>query len=69
MNVVLGLLKTLKKHVIGLVFGANLPNLLRYRGNPTKHAELKKQVDRKLSSAEVTENTFVNRTIDKSPHD
>ena len=47
----------------------SLPNLLRYRVNPAKHVELKRQVDHKLSSAEIAEYTSINRTIDKSPHD
>jgi len=34
--------------------------------NLTEHVELKKQVDLKLSSVEVTENTSVTRTIDES---
>jgi len=42
--------------------------LPRYRVNPTDHVQLKKQVDLKLSSVEVVENTVVNKTIDKSPY-
>jgi len=47
----------------------SLPNLLRYRVNPAKHIELKRQVDYKLSSAEIAEYTYINRTINESPHD
>ena len=68
MDVVLGLSKTLEKHTIGLVLGVNFPNLPRYRVNLTAHAKFKRQVDLKLSSDEVAENTSFNRTIDESPH-
>jgi len=37
--------------------------------NFIKHAKLKKQVDHKLSSAEVAYNTYVNRTTDRGPYD
>ena len=50
MDIVLGLPETLGKHAIGLVLGANLSNLSRYRVNLIEHAELKKQVDFKLSN-------------------
>ena len=69
MDVVLGLSKTLRKHAIGLVPGTSLLNLPRYRVNFIKHVELKRQVDLKLSSAEVAENTSVNRTIDECSRD
>jgi len=69
MDVALGLPNTLKKHAIGLVSGASLLNLPHYRVNPTEHIELKRQVDLKLSSAEVAENKYVNRTIDESSGD
>jgi len=68
MDIVLGLPKTFKKHAIGLVLGASLSNFPRYRMNLTKHVKLKRQVDLKLSSVEVAENTSVNKTIDKSPY-
>ena len=47
----------------------SLPNLLRYRVNPAKHVEFKRQVDHKLSSAEIAEYTSINRTINESLHD
>jgi len=68
MDIVLCLSLTLRKHTIDLLPGANLSNLLRYRVNPTEHAELKRQVNLKLSGAEVAYNTSVNGTINKSPH-
>ena len=68
MYVVLGLPKTLRKHTICLVLGASLPNLPRYRVNPAEHVKLKRQVDLKLSNAEVV-GTSVNRTIGESSHD
>jgi len=43
-NIMLGLLKTIRKHAIGLVSGASLPNLTHYQVNPTEHLELKRQV-------------------------
>ena len=67
--IVLVVTKTLRKHAIALVSGASLFNLPRYRVNPTEHVELKRQVNLKLSSAEVVKNTSVNRTIDESRHD
>ena len=68
-DVVLGLSKTLRKHTIDLVQGVSLSNLPYYRMNPTEHVKLKKQVDLKLFSTEVADNTFVNRTIDESLHE
>ena len=67
MDVVLGLPKTLGKHAISLVPEANLSNLPYYRVNPTEHVELKRQVNLKLFSTEVAQNTSVNRAIDESP--
>ena len=69
MDVLLGLSKTLRKHTIDLVQGASLSNLLYYRMNPTEHVKLKRQVDLKLFSTEVAENTSVNKTIDESPRE
>jgi len=42
--------------------------LPHYRVNPTEHAEPKRQIDLKLFIVEVAYNTFVNMTIDRSPH-
>lgn len=41
------------QHVVDLVLGATLPNLLHYRLNPTKHAELKRQIDGLLQNSFV----------------
>jgi len=67
MDVMLGLLKTLKKHAISLVSEASLSNLSHYRMNLTEHVKLKRQVNPKFCSVRVAENTFVNRTIDEKP--
>ena len=43
------------QHAIDLVPESQLPNLLAYRLNPSKHAELKKQVEELLSKGFIRE--------------
>jgi len=43
------------QHAIDLVLRSSLPNLPHYRMNPTKHAELKRQVDELLNKGFIKE--------------